>query len=119
MSVFRDIVIPYRGRDYVVTPSVRLLRLIEGKGRRGDPTFNLAMTVFRIARGDVSYGDTSFILAELINASGGSTTDDEAWAYMQTLEMVPLQELMAALVECFIDPKAPEKKPEASETKSA
>lgn len=118
MAVFRDIPLAYQGREYVVTPSVRLLRLIESKARRDDPTFNLAMSVYRIARGDVSYGDMCFILAEMINAAGGKTTPDEAWAWLQSLDMPKLQETMAAMVECFIDPKADGKKPQAPETEA-
>lgn len=116
MAVFRDIPIEYRGQDYVVTPSVRLLRLIEAKARRDDPTFNLAMAVYRIARGDVSYGDMCFILAEMVNSAGAKTTADEVWSWLQGLDMPAMQGVMASMVECFIDPKADGKKPQAPET---
>jgi hypothetical protein len=119
MSVFRDIPFEYRGKEYAVTPSVRLLRMVEARGRRDDPAFNLAMSVYRIARGDVSYGDACFIVAEMINAAGGKTTADEAWEYMQGLDREGIAALIASVVECFIDPKAAGKKPDAPETKAA
>jgi hypothetical protein len=119
MSVFRSIPFDYMGKAYVVTPNIGLLRLIERKGRKDDPGFNLAMAVFRIARGDVSYGDMCFILCEMINAAGGKTTPDEVWAYLQGLDQAGLQDVMATLVECFLNPEAEGKKPDAPETKAA
>ena len=116
MSIFRDTIIPYEGVDYVVTPAVRLMRLVEAKGRRDDPTFNLAMSVYRMTVNDVSHGEIAFILAEMINASGGKTTADEAWAYLQKLDVAGLKNLIEALSECFIAPETKGKKPEPPET---
>jgi hypothetical protein len=119
MGIFRDVLIKYEGVDYKVTPSARLLRLIESKGRRDDPRFNLAMSVYRMTMGDVSYGDISFILAELVNSAGAKTTPDAAWAYMQELDLAKLQELIEDLSECFIAPSVQGKKPEPPETPEA
>ena len=116
MSIFRDIPISYNGRDYTVTPSVRLLRMIEAKGRRDDPQFNLSMAVYRMTIGDVSHGQIAFILAEMINGAGGKTDADEAWAFLQSLGVSDLQALVASLAECFLAPETKGKKPEAPET---
>jgi hypothetical protein len=116
MGIFRDIPMTYQGRDYTVTPSVRLLRMIEAKGRRDDPQFNLAMAVYRMTIGDVSHGQIAFILAEMINGSGGKTDADEAWAFLQSLSVDDLKAVVGSLTECFLAPDAKGQKPEAPET---
>lgn len=115
MSIFRDVSIRYDGTDYTVTPSVRLLRLIEARARRDDPAFNLAMAVYRMTRGDVAHGDIAFIVAEIINANGGRTTADHAWEYLQGVDVAGLNQLIADLASCFIAPDAKAKKPTAPE----
>ena len=119
MGIFRDVLIKYEGVDYTVTPSARLLRLIESKGRRDDPHFNLAMSVYRMTMGDVSHGEISFILAEMVNSAGAKTTADAAWAYMQGLDLAGLQGLIGDISECFIAPSVQGKKPEPPETPEA
>jgi hypothetical protein len=115
MSVFRDISITYDGRDYTVTPSVRLLRMIESKARRDDPQFNLAMAVYRMTLGDVSHGEISFILAEMVNSAGAKTTADHAWAWLQTLDTEALSALVGDMATCFLTPDTKGKKPQAPE----
>jgi hypothetical protein len=115
MGVFRDVSFTYGGRDYVVTPSVRLLRMIESKARRDDPQFNLAMSVYRMTLGDVSHGDIAFIYAELLNSAGAKITADDAWLHLQGLDAAGLQGLIADLAACFIAPEAKGKKQDAPE----
>jgi hypothetical protein len=114
--LFRDVSITYRGHDYTVTPSIRLLRMIEGRGKRDDPTFNLAMSVFRMVRGDVSHGDIAFLVAELVNSAGAKTTADAAWAWLQELPPDEITATIAVLAECFLSPETKGKKPEAPAT---
>jgi hypothetical protein len=116
MSIFRDISIPFGGRDYVVTPSVKLMRMIEAKGRRDDPSFNLAMSVYRMTVGDVSHGEIAFILSEMLNAHGAKVTADEVWQYLIGLGVPDLQETIAAIAECFLAPEPKGKKQEPPET---
>jgi hypothetical protein len=115
MSIFREISIKYGGDEYTVTPSVKLLRLIEGKMRRDDPSFNLAMSVYRMTLGDVSHGDIASIVAELVNSAGANTTADHAWYHLQEMSVEELQTLIADVAACFISPELKGKKPEAPE----
>lgn len=86
MGVFRDIAIPFAGRDYVVTPSNRLLRLIEGKARRDDPQFNMVAVFYRASSGAGAVNDLAFVLAEFINSAGGKVTEDDALAELMSFE---------------------------------
>jgi hypothetical protein len=115
MTIFRDISRTYIGRDYTITPSIRLMRMIESKARRDDPQFNLAMSVYRMTLGDVSHGDIAFIYAEMLNSAGAKTTADEVWLHLQGLDAAGLQDLISDLAACFIAPEAKGKKPEAPE----
>jgi hypothetical protein len=81
-GLFRDITIPLGGVDYTVTPSNKLLRKIEGKGRRDDPDFNLVSVFMRLSAGAGAVNEAAFVLAEMINASGGAITEDDALAHM-------------------------------------
>ena len=115
MSIFRDIPIRFGDKEYVVTPSVRLMRMIEAKARRDDPTFNLAMAVYRMTVGDVSHGDIAFILAEMLNSAGAKTSADDVWQWLSGLGVAELQGAIAQVSECFLAPEAKGKKPEPPE----
>lgn len=121
MGVFRDISIPFGGRDYVVTPANRLLRMIEVKGRRDDPQFNLVAIVYQAAVGGGRINELAFVLAELLNSAGAKTTEDDALAYM--LAMNDPKELRAyvdLITSCVMPEAKDTKKPEAeAETKAA
>lgn len=125
MGVFRDISIPFGGRDYVVTPSNRLLRMIEVKGRRDDPQFNLVAIVYQAAVGGGRINELAFVLAELLNSTVKRVedrfTEDDALAYM--LAMNDPKELRAyvdLITSCVMPEAKDTKKPEAeAETKAA
>lgn len=113
MGVFRDISIPFSGRDYIVTPTVRLLRMIEMKGRRENPGFNLVEVMVRLSGGQ-GYFDGAFVLAELINSSGGKVTDDDALAQFQSFENPKeLAEYLGLICSCIMPEVKETKKPEA------
>lgn len=121
MGIFRDISIPFRGRDYVVTPSNRVLRMIEMKARRDDPQFNLVATFYRAKTGGGAINELAFVLAELLNSAGAKTTEDEAFAYMLSMDdPKELRRYVDLICDCVMPEPKPEKKPEAeAETKAA
>ena len=80
MAVFREITVPFGGRDYVVTPSNKVLRRIEMAGRRADPQFNLIAVCVRASQMAGGFFDLAFVLSELINSAGGNVTEDDALA---------------------------------------
>jgi hypothetical protein len=113
MGVFRDITIPFGGRDYVVTPTAKLLRRIEMHGRRENTGFNLVEVMVRLSAGQ-GYYDGAFVLAELINASGGKVTDDDALAQFQSFDgPKELAEYLGLICSCIMPEVKETKKPEA------
>lgn len=112
MSVFRSLSLPYRGQEYTVTPSNRLMRMIEAKGRKDVPTFSLTRVVFDAISGMGGPYDLAFIMAELVNASGGSTTEDEALSWLSNLDADGLKDAQSFIVQCLM-PEDNGKKPEA------
>jgi hypothetical protein len=114
MGVFRDISIPFGGRDYVVTPSNRLLRMIEAKGRRDDTSFNLVAVFYRAASGAGAVNELAFVLAELINSAGGKTTEDGAFAELMAFKDAKEFRAYVDLICGCVMPEVKEtKKPEA------
>jgi hypothetical protein len=113
MSVFRQISIPLGGKEYVVTPSNKLLRQIEGKGRRDDPDFNLVGIFMRISAGTGAVNDAAFVLAELINGCGGKVTEDDALAHMIGIEDPKEYRGFLDLLCSCVMPEVKPKKPEA------
>lgn len=121
MGVFRDISIPFGGRDYVVTPANRLLRMIEMKGQRDDPQFNLAAIVYRAKTGQGSMNALAFLASEFLNSAGAKTTEDHVFAYMLSMEdPKELRRYIDLICDCVIPEPKETKKPEAeAETKAA
>lgn len=108
MSVFREISIPFGGRDYVVTPSNKVLRRIEMKGRRDDPSFNLVAVFYRASAQAGGFYDLAFVLAELINSAGGKVTEDEALAELMAFsDPRQLTEYVTLICSCAM-PEAKE-----------
>ena len=122
MSVFREIAVPFGGAEYNVTPSNKVLRRIEMKGRRDDPAFNLVAVFYRATAQSGAFYDLSFVLAELINSAGGNVTEDDALAeFMGFKDPKALSEYVGLICSCVM-PETKEgegKKQEGAETKAA
>lgn len=123
MAVFREISIPFGGVEYIVTPSNKVLRRIEMKGRREDSTFNLVAVFYRATSLGAGFYDLSFVLAELINSAISDATadqplvtEDQALAeFMSMAGPKELAEYTALICSCVMpDPKgnAPKKSEE-------
>ena len=112
MGVFRDVSLTIGGVDYVITPSNRLLRRIEMKGKALNPRFNLVEVMFFLQTSAGSMPDMAFILSEMVVASGGEMTEDDALAAIVAMEVEDLQALKSGLCSCIM-PEPNEKKPDA------
>jgi len=121
MAVFREITIPFAGKDYTVTPSNKVLRRIEMKARRDDPQFNLVAVFYRATSQAGGFYDLSFVLAELINSAGGSVTEDEALAeFMRFDDPKQLSGYVNLICSCVMpEPSDKAKKETGAETETA
>lgn len=121
MGVFREISLPFGGNEYVITPSNKLLRRIEMKGRREDQAFNLVAVFYR-ANISSGFYDLAFVLAELINSTGANITEDDALAELMGINDAAKLAEYVALICSLIMPEAKEaaeKKADGAETKAA
>lgn len=112
MSVFRDIALKVGDNEYIVTPSNRLLRRVEVKGKQENPRFNLVEVVFFMQTSAGSLPDMAFLVSEFVTASGTKMTEDDALAAIVSMEVAELEKLKADLCSCIM-PETDEKKPEA------
>jgi len=77
MSVFRDVTITWRGKDYIVTPSLRTLRTIEMMG------ISLFAVASSISTGAPAFGSLASIAGVLLRSAGANVSDDEIYAELQ------------------------------------
>ncbi|MGB1388629.1 MAG: hypothetical protein ACPG61_07055 [Paracoccaceae bacterium] len=112
MSVFRDISIRFKGVDHTVTPSNRLLRMIEGRARVDDPSFNLARVFYEIQVGPVSIPSLAYLGAEFLKASGAQITDDDVLGELGAMTQKDLIAFKDAVASCVM-PEVKGKKPDA------
>jgi hypothetical protein len=77
MTVFRDVTITWRGNEYSVTPSLKMLRTIE---MMGISIFGVASSV---QSGTPAFASIASIAGVLLRAAGANVSDDEVFAEMQ------------------------------------
>lgn len=70
MSIFRDITISWDGVDYVATPTMRLLRQIEGNG------VSLTDVAHRASKGQPPVSHMAYIITALLVSAGAPVTED-------------------------------------------
>jgi hypothetical protein len=121
MAVFREVSVPFGGREYIVTPANKVLRRIEMKARRDDPQFNLVAVFFRASSQAGGFYDLAYVLAELINSAGGNVTEDQALAeFMAFQDPKALSEYVALICSIVMpEPKDEPKKADGAETEKA
>ena len=73
MSVFREMVVEYKGVEYTLVPSNKLLRRIERE-------VSLAEVFAQLAKGRPRISDCAFLICELLNSAGADTDEDEVLA---------------------------------------
>lgn len=77
MTVFRDVTITWRGKEYSVTPSLRLLRTIEMMG------ISLFAVASSVSSGAPAFASMASIAGVLLRSAGANVTDEEIYAEMQ------------------------------------
>lgn len=73
MSVFRDVKLTYDGQEYMLTPSNRLLRRIEGEMAPSSLTDMIA----RIGTGKPPVSEVAFVVTEFLKAGGAQKVDED------------------------------------------
>ena len=110
MAVFRDVTIQWDGEEYVLTPSNRLLRRIEGEG------ISLPHMISRIGKGEPPISEVCYVMAEFLKSAGAKVSEDDIYGEVMTSlaggDENGFANMAAAIVEA-ISPEEPGKKPKA------
>jgi len=104
MAVFREIKIVWRGKEYFVTPSMRLMRSIE----MGD--ISLTAIAVNTAKGVPQISHMAFVLHRMLSAAGAVATEDEVYEELMNGDQAEVGELIQLTLKAFT--------PEAREIKN-
>lgn len=70
MAIFRDVTITWRGKDYTVTPSMRLMRSIEMAD------ISLTDIAVRTSQGRPPVSHIALVLSKMLQSVGANATED-------------------------------------------
>src|SRR5690625_5139011 len=90
-AVFQDIKLEWRGDEYIITPTMRLMHEIEQR-------FSLSRVAHRISQGDTPISHVASIIAMMLRSVGCKVTDDEVFAELLTGEPDAIQEMAIAII---------------------
>ena len=107
MAVFRDLEISWRGRDYTITPTMRLMRQIE----MGD--ISLTDIAVRTSQGRPPISHIAYVLTKLLNAAGAGVIEDEVYEELINGDQDAVGELMMVVLTAFTPGERDQKKAEA------
>jgi len=98
MSVFREITIAWNGKDYAVTPTMRLLRRIENE------QVSLTDIAVRASQGKPPISHISLVLSVLLKSAGAPHASEEE-VYQELIE--GNEKTVLALVSATLEAFAP------------
>lgn len=107
MAVFRELTITWKGTDYRLVPSMRLMRTIE----MGD--ISLTDIAVRTSQGRPPISHIAFVLARMLQAAGAKVTEDEAYEELVVGEQDDVTALISVVLEAFSPATANAKNPVA------
>src|SRR5699024_8382426 len=86
-----DIKLEWRGDEYTITPTMRLMHEIEQR-------FSLSRVAHRISQGDTPISHVASIIAMMLRSVGCKVTDDEVFAELLTGVPDAIQEMASASI---------------------
>lgn len=107
MAVFREMVITWKGKDYTLTPSMRLMRSIE----MGDISFT--DIAIRTSRGRPPISHIAFVLSKMLQAAGAVVTEEDVYEELVTGEQDSVTALIGAVLAAFSPSENKAKNPDA------
>lgn len=107
MAVFRELTITWKGEDYRVTPSMRLMRSIE----MGDISFtDIAV---RTSQGRPPISHIATVLAKMLQAAGAKVTDEAVYEELVTGSQETVTTLISVVLTAFSPSESNPKNPAA------
>ena len=113
MTVFRDVTITWRGREYVVTPSMRLMRSIE----MGD--ISLSDIAVRTSQGRPPISHLAYVIARMLQSAGAPVGEEDVYAEILRGDQLQVQNMIGVVLMAFTPPEEDKGKADAqSESQS-
>ena len=110
--VFRDVIIQFEGKDYHVTPNLKLLRLIESGG------VSLAAMANGLASGAPQISHVAYVLYHMLKSAGADVTEDDVYFAIINASEAQSVAWVRSVVEAFAPGSIDEKKPDAPRKQS-
>lgn len=95
MGIFRDINITWKGKDYTITPSLRLMRAIE----MGD--ISLSDIAVRISQGRPPISHLAFVIAKMLQSVGADVSDEDVYAEIIKGDQDQVQNMVSVVLIGF------------------
>lgn len=106
MPVFREVMLPWEGREYAVKPSMSIIRRCETKG------FRLTRMLNSFQEGQPEIGMLGLLISELLQAGGAKVDEDEVGMFLLSGDDKEIGALCERAVMAFVS-EQDAKKPEA------
>ena len=95
MAIFRDVTITWRGKDYTVTPSMRLMRSIE----MGD--ISLSDIAVRTSQGRPPISHLAFVISKMLQSVGAEISEDEVYSEILRGDQSQVQNMIGVVLMAF------------------
>lgn len=95
MAIFRDVTITWRGKDYTVTPSMRLMRLIE----MGD--ISLSDIAVRTSQGRPPISHLAFVISKMLQSVGAEISEEEVYSEILRGDQSQVQNMIGVVLMAF------------------
>jgi len=113
LSVFRELIINWRGQEYRFTPSMRLMRSIE----MGE--ISLTDIAVRTSQGRPPLSHIAFVLARILQSAGAKVTDDDAYAELIRGKQEDVTAMIGVVLQAFAPGDGEPKNPDAQTGEAA
>lgn len=90
-AVYQDILLEWKGAEYTIKPSMKLLQDIEQK-------FSISRVAHRITTGDVPLSHMASIVGIMLRSAGSEVTDDEVFSELMQGDAQVVQDMAIALI---------------------
>lgn len=99
MTVFRDVTITWRGKEYIVTPSMRLMRSIE----MGD--ISLSDIAVRTSQGRPPVSHLAYVIARMLQSAGASVSEEDVYGEILRGDQDQVQNMIGVVLMAFTPPE--------------
>jgi len=95
VAIFRDVTITWRGKDYTVTPSMRLMRSIE----MGD--ISLSDIAVRTSQGRPPISHLAFVISKMLQSVGAEINEEEVYSEILRGDQSQVQNMIGVVLMAF------------------